>query len=119
MNSLPTPKRILVGQVFAVPLADGQWGYVDPKGGWIANVYEFPSTMAQNFWIAIFAWSTCFAVTILVSLLTKPRPQGELKGLVYGLTEMPHDRDKAWYLRPAAVAIVVGIVLLILNIWFA
>ena len=34
-------------------------------------------------------------------------------------TELPHDRDKAWYLRPAAVAIVVGIVLLILNIWFA
>jgi SSS family solute:Na+ symporter len=89
------------------------------KGGWIAPVHTFPSTMAQNFWIAIFAWTTCFLVTILVSLVTAPRPDGELKGLVYGLTEMPHDRDKAWYLRPAAVAIVVGVVLLVLNIWFA
>src|SRR5207244_5259197 len=26
------------------------------KGGWIAELYKFPSTMAQNFWIAIFAW---------------------------------------------------------------
>src|SRR5437762_12421339 len=82
------------------------------KGGWLGALHTFPSTMAQNFWIAIFAWSTCFAVTILVSLMTIPRPEGELKGLVYGLTEMPHDRDKAWYLRPAAVAIVVGVVLL-------
>ena len=34
------------------------------KGGWIANLHHFPSTMAQNFWIAIFAWTTCFVVTI-------------------------------------------------------
>ena len=40
------------------------------KGGWIADVYHFPSTMAQNFWIAIFAWTTCFVVTIVVSLVT-------------------------------------------------
>src|ERR1019366_8087481 len=31
------------------------------KGGWIATVHQFPSTMAQNLWMAIFAWSTCFA----------------------------------------------------------
>ena len=36
----------------------------------------------------------------------------ELEGLVYGLTKMPHDRDKAWYLRPAAVAVIVGVVLI-------
>src|SRR6266567_4575709 len=35
------------------------------KGGWIAAVHEFPSTMAQNLWMAIFAWSACFAVTLL------------------------------------------------------
>jgi SSS family solute:Na+ symporter len=39
------------------------------KGAWIGGIAlrEFPSTMAQNFWIAIFAWTTCFLVTILVS----------------------------------------------------
>jgi SSS family solute:Na+ symporter len=89
------------------------------KGGWLGAVHTFPSTMAQNFWIAIFAWSSCFLVTIAISLMTRPRPAGELTGLVYGLTEVPHDSDKAWYLRPAPVAIVVGVVLLILNFWFA
>jgi SSS family solute:Na+ symporter len=89
------------------------------KGGWLGAVHTFPSTMAQNFWIAIFAWSACFVVTMLVSLVTQPKPAAELKGLVYGLTELPHDRDKAWYLRPGPVAIVVGVVLLVLNFWFA
>ncbi len=41
------------------------------KGGWITTIYEFPSSMAQNFWIAIMAWTTCFVVTILVSLVTR------------------------------------------------
>ena len=37
---------------------------------------QFPSTMAQNFWMAIFAWSTCFVVTLLVSLATRRAPGG-------------------------------------------
>src|SRR5947208_2322820 len=56
------------------------------KGGWLGGVHTFPSTMAQNFWIAIFAWTSCFVVTIAVSLATRPRPEAELEGLVYGLT---------------------------------
>jgi solute:Na+ symporter, SSS family len=90
----------------------------EEKGGWIAEVYKFPSTMAQNFWIAIFAWSTCFLVTMLISVATKPRPEAELKGLVYGLTEMPVDRGEPWYRRPLPLACVVGVALLLLNLWF-
>jgi SSS family solute:Na+ symporter len=88
------------------------------KGGWLAVVHEFPSTMAQNFWIAIFAWSTCFLVTIAVSLLTRPRPEAELCGLVYGLTELPGEEGVAWYRRPAPLAVVVGLLCLLLNLWF-
>src|ERR1700751_1425545 len=29
------------------------------KGGWIAVTHTYPSEMAQNFWTAIYAWSTC------------------------------------------------------------
>ena len=89
------------------------------KGAWIANVYHFDSTMAQNFWIAIFAWTTCFLVTILVSLVTAPRPDNELEGLVYGLTKIKHDEGVSWYLRPVPLAIAVGILVIILNFWFA
>ncbi len=52
---------------------------------------SYPSEMAQNFWTAICAWTTCFIVTIVVSLMTKPRDEKELVGLVYSLTEKPHD----------------------------
>jgi SSS family solute:Na+ symporter len=88
------------------------------KGGWITTLVQFPSTMAQNFWIAIFAWTTCFVVTILVSLATRPREPKELEGLVYGLTKVPHETGVPWYLRPAPLAVVVGILLIILNVIF-
>ena len=90
----------------------------EDKGGWIAEVYKFPSTMAQNFWIAIFAWLACFLFTIGVSAMTRPRPDSELRGLVYGLTEMPKDEGKNWYERPLPLACVVGVALLLLNLWF-
>jgi SSS family solute:Na+ symporter len=86
------------------------------KGGFLGMVvHRYPSEMAQNFWTAIFAWTTCFTVTILVSLLTKPRPDGELKGLVYALTDRPKDVGLAWYQKPAVLAVVVLTTLLLLN----
>ncbi|MGH9722598.1 MAG: sodium:solute symporter family protein [Bryobacteraceae bacterium] len=88
------------------------------KGGWLGVAHEFPSTMAQNFWIAIFAWSACFVVTIVVSLMTKPRPDAELKGLVYGLTETPREEGLPWFKRPAPLAIVIGVAAVVLNILF-
>jgi len=89
------------------------------KGGWIATIYQFPSPMAQNFWIAIMAWTTCFIVTILVSLATKARPETELHGLVYGLTELKHDEGVSWYKRPVPLAIAIAALALFLNFWFA
>jgi solute:Na+ symporter, SSS family len=90
----------------------------ESKGGWIAEVYKFPSTMAQNFWIAIFAWSTCFLVTLAISLATRPRPEAELNGLVYGLTDLPSDSLEPWYKRPLVLACIVGAALVVLNVWF-
>jgi SSS family solute:Na+ symporter len=89
------------------------------KGGWIADLHHFPSPMAQNFWIAIMAWSTCFVVTILVSLVTAPRPESELRGLVYGVTEIKHEHENAWYKRPVPIAIAIGALAILLNIIFA
>jgi solute:Na+ symporter, SSS family len=88
------------------------------KGGWIAVWHVFPSTMAQNFWIAIVAWSTCFAITIAVSLLTRPRPEAELRGLVFGLTKFPLGQDQPWYRRPGPLALIAGFALVVLNLIF-
>jgi SSS family solute:Na+ symporter len=88
------------------------------KGGWIGQAHEFPSVMAQNFWIAIFAWSACFAVTIAVSLATRPRPELELKGLVYGVTPIPRETGVAWYMRPALLSAAAAGVCIVLNLVF-
>lgn len=88
------------------------------KGGWIGVVHVFPSTMAQNFWIAIVAWSVCFLVTVSVSLATRPRAETELRGLVFGLTETPNEPGLVWYKRPAVLAVVVGVICLLLNFLF-
>ena len=88
------------------------------KGGWITNFYTFPSQMAQNFWIAIIAFSVCFVISVAVSVVTKPRPDKEMEGLVYGLTKIPHDATAKWYQRPAPLTVMVVVLLLILNIWF-
>ena len=89
------------------------------KGGWLGTVlHQFPSTMAQNFWIAIFAWSTCFLVTILVSLLSEAKPQSELHNLVYGLTDIPRERDVPWHHRPVPLALVVIAAVAVLNVLF-
>ena len=45
------------------------------KGGWLGMLFEYPSEMAQNFWTAIYAWTTCFVVTIAVSLMTRPHDE--------------------------------------------
>ncbi|NLO90487.1 MAG: sodium:solute symporter family protein [Elusimicrobia bacterium] len=90
------------------------------KGGWLgASVHEFQSTMGQAFAIAITAWLVCFIVTILVSLFTKPRPDSEMRGLVYSLTERPApDPSARWYRRPYALAGVVLAATIILNLAF-
>jgi SSS family solute:Na+ symporter len=89
------------------------------KGGWMGGpLNTYTSEMAQNFWTAIWAWTTCFVVTIIVSLVTKPRPAEELRGLVYSLTERPKDEGEPWYRRPVVLGALVLAMTLVLNIIF-
>jgi SSS family solute:Na+ symporter len=93
------------------------------KGGWLCGlhpVHTYHSEMAQNFWTAIFAWSTCFILTIIISLCTKrTKTDEDLKGLVYSLT--PHvakDEHLPWYSQPATLAYIVLAMTVVLNIIF-
>jgi SSS family solute:Na+ symporter len=88
------------------------------KGGWLTLLHAYPSEMAQNFWTAIYAWSTCFVVTILVSLITRAPDEGKLVGLVYSLTPKPEEEAMAWYARPVSLAIMVIAGTVLLNIIF-
>jgi SSS family solute:Na+ symporter len=42
------------------------------KGGWLTVQHTFASSMAQNFWMAIFAFTGCFVGTLVISLATRP-----------------------------------------------
>src|SRR6266446_407256 len=89
------------------------------KGAWLGSVlHSYPSEMAQNFWTAIWAWTTCFVVTILISLLTRQRDEKELVGLVYSMTERPSEEHLAWYKRPIALGLAVIVLTLMLNLIF-
>jgi SSS family solute:Na+ symporter len=87
-------------------------------GGWIAVLHSYPSQMAQNFWTAIWAFWVNFFVTVIISLMTKPRPELELVGLVYSLTPKPVEHHMAWYARPKVIAVGLIAMLVILNLIF-
>lgn len=88
------------------------------SGGWFGVVHQFPSVMAQGFWVAILGWAACLVITFVISLVTKPKPQAELHNLVYGVTEIPKDEDAPWYKRPGPLAIIVAVVLIVMNFIF-
>ena len=88
-------------------------------GGWLTVVHHYPSDMAQNFWGAIFAFSANFIVTVLVSLITKPKPDAELVGLVHSLTPKPETGNVIWWKRPEALALGILVVFVALSIFFA
>jgi len=89
------------------------------KGGYLAVVSKFPSEMAQNFWLAAFAFIACFTLTAVISLATaRTKSDNELKGLVYSLTPKTVDHNLAVWQRPGVIGVVLLIACVILNILF-
>ncbi|MBP1636008.1 MAG: sodium solute transporter superfamily [Acidobacteria bacterium] len=87
-------------------------------GGRAGLLHSYSSDMAQNFWGAIVAWTACFVLTIVISLVTRPRNPEELRGLVYSLTPRQTDEGLAWYRRPAVLGVIVLALVVALNIYF-
>jgi solute:Na+ symporter, SSS family len=92
--------------------------HIGVKGGYLGVLHTYPSELAQTFWTAIVAWTTCFVVTILVSLATRPRAPDELRGLVYSLTPRLNESELRWYQRPWVLATVVLLLTVALNVTF-
>ena len=88
------------------------------KGGWLTLLESYPSEMAQNFWTAIYAFTACLVLTIAISLVTKPRDEKSLVGLVYALTPKESSHELAWYARPATLGIAVLVAMTLLNLCF-
>jgi len=124
---------VLLGMLWKrVSRAAGFWGLL---AGVLSSVGMFTLMKLDTHWVSVFAlspyakglaqamyqalWSclTCVVVTVLVTLVTKPRPDEELRGLVYSLTDLAQEEHTSWMHRPAlwgAVALGLFVVLQII-----
>jgi SSS family solute:Na+ symporter len=89
------------------------------KGGYAHVMHVFPSEMAQNFWLASFAFTACLVLTIAISVATqRTKSNDELKGLVYSLTPKIRDENAPIWQRPAVAGTLILIGCVILNLIF-
>jgi SSS family solute:Na+ symporter len=98
----------------------GMWAWVkmDPTALRYVALSPYARDMAENMYRALWSCLTCAIVTVLVSLLTKPKPEAELRGLVYGATDIPAETYVSTFHRPWFWAVVVGVIFVALNIIF-
>jgi SSS family solute:Na+ symporter len=94
------------------------WVKVDPSALRYVALSPYAKDMAENMYRALWSTLICVIVTVVVSLLTTPTPASELKGLVYGETDIPSEGKMPFYQRPVFWAIVVAVVFVVLNILF-
>jgi len=125
---------VLLGMLWKrVSRAAGFWGLL---AGTLSSVTMFTLMKLDHRWVRVFAlspnaqglaqdmyqalWScvTCVVVTVLVTLVTKPRPDEELKGLVYALTEVAREEHTSFLHRPMFWGVAALAVLVVLQIIF-
>jgi SSS family solute:Na+ symporter len=96
----------------------GMWAWVkfDPSALHYVALSPNARDMAENMYRALWSWIVCVIVTVVVSLMTKPKTNEELVGLVYGVTPLPHEAEVPMWERPLFWAIVVAAVFVVFNI---
>jgi solute:Na+ symporter, SSS family len=94
------------------------WVYRDPSALRYIAMSSAAKPMAENMFRALWSALICIVVTVIVSLITQPRAETELNGLVYGATVIPYEGDMPVYHRPWFWAAVVAVVFLALNLIF-
>jgi SSS family solute:Na+ symporter len=94
------------------------WAWVKADPAALRYVALSPNArdMAENMYRGLWSWIVCVLVTVAVSYVTKPKPDSELNGLVYGVPAIPREAEVALYQRPAFWAVVVAAVFVVLNI---
>src|SRR5579863_6010229 len=94
------------------------WVRLDPSAVRYVALSSQAQDQAQNMFRGLWCWLICLLVTVVVSLLTQPKRDEELTGLVYGLTPIPKIANLPLLQRPLFWGTVVAVVLVILNIIF-
>jgi SSS family solute:Na+ symporter len=74
--------------------------------------------LAQDMYQSLWSCVVCVVVTVLVTLVTKPRAESELVGLVYSLTPLAREEHASWWHRPVVWGTAALVILVILQIIF-
>jgi SSS family solute:Na+ symporter len=102
----------------ASSIAMWAWVKVDPSALKYIALSPRAKDMAENMYRALWSWLICVIVTVVVSYITRPKPESELAGLVYGCTALPSEQHLPLYKRPIFWAGVVAVVFVILQVIF-
>ncbi|MDE3165413.1 MAG: Na+/galactose cotransporter, partial [Acidobacteriota bacterium] len=94
------------------------WVKTDPTALQYVALSPRAKDMAENMYRALWSAVICVIVTVVVSLLTRPKPESELSGLVMGCTEIPGEGHLPIYQRPVFWAAIVGAVFVAVNLIF-
>jgi SSS family solute:Na+ symporter len=107
---------LLAGTVSSI----GMWAWVkaDPSALSIVALSSHAKDMAENMYRALWSWIICVTVTVVVSYMSRPKPDAELAGLVYGCTDIPREDSVPLIQRPLFWASVIGVVFVALNVIF-
>lgn len=126
--------------LFATFILGMFWKRMTPAAGWIglvcgtasavtvfalseSGVLDLPGQGA-SFLGAGVAFVVDIVISVIVSMVTKPKPEEELRGLVYSLTpkeslrEEAQEGDHGWYRRPTLLAGIALLMTIGLNIIF-
>jgi len=115
-----TPAGGFLGLLAGTLSSIGMWAWVKVDSSALRYVAlsAHARDMAENMYRALWSWVVCVLVTIAVSMLTKPKPDSELKGLVYGVTDIPSESYVTVFHRPWFWASVVAVLFLVVNVVF-
>jgi SSS family solute:Na+ symporter len=115
-----TPAGGFWGLLAGTTSSIGMWAWVklDPAALSYIALSANAKDMAENMYRGLWSWIICVVVTVVVSLATRPVPEKQLQGLVYGCTEVPSEGHLPIYKRPIFWATIVAAVFVVLNVIF-
>ena len=115
-----TPAAGFWGLLAGILVSGGLWLWVKlvPSALHYVAFSSNAKDMAENIYRAMWSLIANVLVTVIVSLFTTPKAENELKGLVYGLTELPSQSAFPIFKRPLTWAIAVGVAFIALNVIF-
>ena len=80
----------------------GMFAFVElyPEKKALVTLSNLTKPLAENMFRALWSWLICVIVTVVVSYMTRPKPDQNYEGLVYGATAVPSEGHLPLVHRP-------------------